>query len=151
MLLLEMRPEVPGCYCDPDYWLAGLLLGYNVHINAPPSRAAALPVLVGSPGCHNHNESMEDTRRGPLLEIQLNVPPAAAVAFLAGRANLHPPCPGTRLRNQNDSREQPIHGQVTPSMLNAWAHAGGTFTKLMPSSACQSSRLGALGIEHTAA
>ena len=37
------------CYSDPDYWLAGLLLAFDAHQNAPPTRAGRLPVVLGSP------------------------------------------------------------------------------------------------------
>ena len=41
-------------------------------------------LLVASPGCDKQEEGREDTRN-TLLDIQLNVPPGAAVAFPRGQ------------------------------------------------------------------
>ena len=55
-----------------------------------------------------------------MTDIQINVPPAAAVAFLAGRADERPTCPDTvLLRNK--------HGQLAAtvlvdSSLRQWVH-----------------------------
>ena len=105
-------------YCDPDYWLAGLLLAYDAHKNAPPTRAAALPVVIGSPGSDKQSKQAE--RQGTLLDLQLNIPPAVAVAFLAGRAYQRPTCPGTVLYNPVEGAEQHIKGTASAEILAEW-------------------------------
>ena len=76
--LFSAVADVPGvqsakfpavaCYGDPDYWLGGLLLAFD-----------ALPVVLGSP-------DNDKQRQGTIADLQLNVPPAAAVrCWLGGR------------------------------------------------------------------
>ena len=70
------------CYSDPDYWLGALLLAFESHQKGPLGRAAGLPVVLGFPETDNR-----------ITDLQVNVPPAAMVAFLAGRASAaHVPC-----------------------------------------------------------
>ena len=65
------------CYSDPDYWLEALSLAF--HQKGPLKRAAGLPVVLGFPETDNR-----------ITDLQVNVPPAAMVAFLTGRAYV--PC-----------------------------------------------------------
>ena len=73
------------CYSDPDYWLGALLLAFEFHQKGPLERAAGLPIVVDFP--------KSDHR---IADLQVNVPPAAMVAFLAGRAYRLPTCPTTK-------------------------------------------------------
>ena len=73
------------CYADPDYWLEALLLAFESHQKGPLKRAAGLPVVLGFPETDNR-----------ITGLQVNVPPAAMVAFLAGRAYQLPTCPSTK-------------------------------------------------------
>ena len=104
-----------ACYGDPDYWLGGLLLAFDAHQFAPPSRAGGLPVVLGSP-------DNDKQRQGTITDLQLNVPPAAAVALLAGRAYHNPLRPETAFRLDDQGRPV-IQGQVPQSSPREWAKA----------------------------
>ena len=72
-----------SCCCA--YWLGALLLAFESHQKGPLGRAAGLPVVLGFPETDNR-----------ITDLQVNVPPAAMVAFLAGRAYQLPTCPATK-------------------------------------------------------
>ena len=95
------------CYSDPDYWMGALLLAFEAHQKGPPGRAAGLPIVLGFPESEQH-----------ITDLQVNVPPAAIVALLAGRAYQRPTCPHIRERPGEGSPV--IQGLVDESRLCAW-------------------------------
>ena len=101
----------PACYSDPDYWLGALLLAFESHQKGPLGRAAGLPVVLGFPETDNR-----------ITDLQVNVPPAAMVAFLAGRAYQLPTCPATKYVVDPQGLPQ-VHGQISQEALQAWAEA----------------------------
>ena len=99
------------CYSDPDYWLGALLLAFESHQKGPLGRAAGLPVVLGFPETDNR-----------ITDLQVNVPPAAMVAFLAGRTHQLPTCPATKYVVDPQGLPQ-VHGQISQEALQAWAEA----------------------------
>ena len=96
------------CYSDPDYWMGALLLAFEAHQKGSPGRAAGLPIVLGFP---------ETEKR--ITNLQVNVPPAAIVALLAGRAYRTPTCPHTVYERDQDGLPV-IQGLVDESRLCAW-------------------------------
>ena len=96
------------CYSDPDYWMGALLLAFEAHQKGPPGRAAGLPIVLGFP---------ETEKR--ITDLQVNVPPAAIVALLAGRAYRRPTCPRTVYERDPDGLPV-IQGLVNESRLSEW-------------------------------
>ena len=78
--------------CYSDYWLGALLLAFESHQKGPLERTAGLPIVVGFPESHR------------ITGLQVNVPPAAMVAFLAGRAYRLRTCPTTKYTVDPSSR-----------------------------------------------
>ena len=95
------------CYSDPDYWLGALLLAFESHQKGPLE-----PIVVGFP---------ESDHR--ITDLQVNVPPAAMVAFLAGRAYRMRTCPTTKYTVDPSSGLPQVSGQVSQEALQAWAAA----------------------------
>ena len=99
-------------YADPDYWLGALLLAFESHQKGPLDRTAGLPIVIGFPESDNK-----------ITDLQINVPPAAMVAFLAGRAYRCPTCPTTKYVMDAHSGLPQVTGQASQEALQAWAAA----------------------------
>ena len=99
-------------YADPDYWLGALLLAFESHQKGPLERTAGLPIVLGFPESDNK-----------ITDLQINVPPAAMVAFLAGRAYRCPKCPTTKYVMDAHSGLPQVTGQASQEALQAWAAA----------------------------
>ena len=97
------------CYSDPDCWIGALLLAFEAHQNGPPGRAAGLPIVLGFPKSEQR-----------ITDLQVNVPPAATVALLAGRAYQRPTCPETAYERDKKGFLM-VQGQVQESSLREWA------------------------------
>ena len=100
------------CYSDPDYWLGALVLAFESHQKGPLERTAGLPIVVG------FRESDHK-----ITDLQVNVPLAAMLAFLAGRAYRLPTCPATKYAVDPSSGLPQVSGQVSQEALQAWAEA----------------------------
>ena len=99
-------------YADPDYWLGALLLAFESHQKGPLERTAGLPIVIGFPESDNK-----------ITDLQINVPPAAMVAFLAGRAYRCPTCPATRYVMDAHSGLPQVTGQASQEALQACGQA----------------------------
>ena len=99
-------------YADPDYWLGALLLAFESHQKGPLERTAGLPIVIGFPESDNK-----------ITDLQINVPPAAMVAFLAGRAYRCPKCPTTKYVMDAHSGLPQVTGQASQEAMQAWAAA----------------------------
>ena len=101
-----------GTSDNPDYWLGALLLAFESHQKGPLERTAGLPIVIGFPESDNK-----------ITDLQINVPPAAMVAFLAGRAYRCPKCPTTKYVMDAHSGLPQVTGQASQEALQAWAAA----------------------------
>ena len=99
-------------YADPDYWLGALLLAFESHQKGPLERTAGLPIVIGFPESDNK-----------ITDLQINVPPAAMVAFLAGRAYRCPKCPTAQYVMDAHSGLPQVTGQASQEALQAWVAA----------------------------
>ena len=96
-------------YADPDYWLGALLLAFESHQKGPLERTAGLPpIVLGFPESDNQ-----------ITDLQINVPPAAMVAFFAGRAYRCPKCPTTKYVMDVHGLPQ-VTGQASQEALQAF-------------------------------
>ena len=75
--------------------MGALLLAFEAHQKGPPGRAAGLPTVLGFP---------ETEKR--ITDLQVNVPSAAIVALLAGRAYRTPTCPHTAYERNQDGVDE---------------------------------------------
>ena len=91
--------------CSATHWL-GALLAFK------SQRTAGLPIVLGF---------LNLTTK--ITDLQINVPPAAMVAFLDGRAYRCPKCPAARYVMDAHSGLPQVTGQASQEALQAWAAA----------------------------
>ncbi|CAE7203864.1 Caltractin [Symbiodinium natans] len=100
--------------------------------------AGCLPVVLGSPDNDKKTEQGAQDRQGKITDLQVNVPPAVAVALLAGRAYVRPTRPETVFK-RNAQGVPEVQGQVwgTDSMSNSTLqmYPPGTFGPILPDGA----------------
>ena len=111
-------------YADPDYWLAGLLQAFEAHNTCEQNRAASMPVVLISPAREQVRRRQRGAKKGEFTDLQFNIPPAAAIALLAGMTPQAPLCPCIYYAHKKNSEEFDISGLSDPELLESKAGLG---------------------------